>query len=93
MAMLSIRLSDELDARLSAESRSAGQPKSFLVRQALEQFLIRRKRERFLAGLTRAARVLDAGEALEVAAEALPLDNEALDLTERPNPADKRVSK
>ena len=93
MTMLSIRLSDELDARLSAESRSAGQPKSFLVRQALEQFLIRRKRERFLAGLTWAARVLDAGEALEVAAEALPLDNEALDLTERPNPSDKRVSK
>ena len=93
MTMLSIRLSDELDAQLNAESRSAGQPKSFLVRQALEQFLVRRKRERFLAGLTRAARVLDAGEALEVAAEALPLDNEALDLTERPNPSDKRVSK
>lgn len=93
MTMLSIRLSDELDARLNAESRSAGQPKSFLVRQALEQFLIRRKRERFLIGLSRAARALDAGEALEVAAEALPLDNEALDLTERSNPAGGRASK
>lgn len=59
MTMLGIRLSDELDARLNAESRSAGQPKSSLVRQALEQFLIRRKRERFLAGLTQAARALD----------------------------------
>lgn len=39
MTMLGIRLSDELDARLNAESRSAGQPKSSLVRQALEQFL------------------------------------------------------
>lgn len=93
MTMLSIRLSEELDARLNAESRSAGQPKSSLVRQALEQFLSRRKRERFLAGLAQAARALDAGEALEVAAEALPLDNEALDLTERPNPAGRRASK
>lgn len=93
MTMLSIRLSDELDARLNAESGAAGQPKSFLVRQALEQFLIRRKRERFVAELTRAARMLDAGEALEVATEALPLDNEALDLTDIPNPAGKRGSK
>lgn len=59
------------DARLNAESRSAGQPKSSLVRQALEQFLSRRKRERFLAGLTQAARALDPGEALEVAADVL----------------------
>ena len=93
MTMLGIRLSEELDARLNAESRSAGQPKSSLVRQALEQFLSHRKRERFLAGLTQAARALDPGEALEVAAEALPLDNEALDLTERPNPAGRRALK
>lgn len=93
MTMFSIRLSDELDALLGAESRAAGQPKSLLARQALEQFLIRRRRERFLAGLVRAARALDAREALEIAVEALPLDDEALNLAEGPHPAGKRDAK
>lgn len=89
MTMLSIRLPDALDALLGAESRAAGQPKSLLARQALEQFLLRRRRERFLAGLARAARALDARETLEIAVEALPLDNEALNLAEGPHPTGK----
>ena len=36
MSTLSIRLSDDLDERLSEESRLASQPKSLLVRTALE---------------------------------------------------------
>ena len=85
MSTLSIRLSDDLDERLSEESRLASQPKSLLVRIALEQFLVGRRQERFLARLAAAAATeFDAGK---FAAEALPFDNEALALAEGRDPA------
>ena len=87
MSTLSIRLPTELDARLNAESRIANEPKSLLVRTALDQFLARRRRERFLARLARAAAVADADEAVVLADEALPLDNESLALASGRNPA------
>ncbi len=82
MTTLSIRISEDLDARLSEESRSARQPKSLLARTALEQFLARQRRERLLARLARAAGAIDGDEATALAAEALPLDNESLELAE-----------
>ena len=87
MSTLSIRLPTELDARLNAESRIANEPKSLLVRTALDQFLARRRRERFLARLARAAAVADADEAVVLADEALPLDNESLALANGRNSA------
>ena len=86
MSTVSIRLSNDLDARLSEESRLASQPKSLLVRTALEQFLAGRRRERLLARLAAAAAATEA-DATEFAAEALPFDNESLALAERRNPA------
>ena len=86
MAILSIRLSEDLDTRLSEESRAARQPKSLLARTALEQFLARQRRERLLARLARAAGAIDGREADALAAEALPLDNESLELAERRAP-------
>ena len=86
MSTLSIRLSDDLDARLSEESRHAGQPKSLLVRTALEQFLAGRRRERLLARLAAAAAATES-DAGVLAAEALPFDNESLALAEGRNPA------
>ena len=82
MSTLSIRLSERLDEHLTAESRLAGQPKSLIARNALEQFLDNRRRERFLAQLTRAATVIDSEETATLVEEALPFDNEALELTE-----------
>ena len=82
MSILSIRLSAELDARLNEESAAADEPKSLLARKALSQFLTRRKRERLLARLSRAAAALDPAESSSLAAEALRFDNEALALTE-----------
>lgn len=82
MSTLSIRLSERLDEHLTAESRLAGQPKSLIARNALEQFLDNRRRERFLARLTRAASVIDSDESTTLVEEALPLDNEALESTE-----------
>ena len=82
MSTLSLRLSKELDARLSEESRLAGQPKSLVAREALEQFLAERRRDRLLARFIRAAAAIDAAGALAIAQEALPLDNESLSLAE-----------
>ena len=82
MSTLSIRLSERLDEHLTAESRLAGQPKSLIARNALEQFLDNRRRERFLARLTRAATVIDSDESSTLVEEALPFDNEALESTE-----------
>ena len=87
MSTLSIRLSGEIDTRLSEESRLAGQPKSLIAREALVQFLADRRRDRLLARFTRAAAAIDAAAALAIADEALPLDNESLDLADGGVPA------
>ena len=84
MSTLGVRLSDDLDERLSEESRLSSQPKSLLVRTALEQFLTGRRRERLLARL--AAAVIGTN-ATELAAESLPFDNESLALAEGGDPA------
>ena len=86
MSTLSIRLSDDLESRLSEESRLAGQPKSLLVRTAVEQFLAGRRRERLLARLAAAA-TATLSDAAALADEALPFDNESLALAERRIPA------
>lgn len=85
MSTLSIRLSDDLDERLSEESRLASQPKSLLVRVALERFLADRRRERLIARLAAAAAATER-DATEFAAEALPFDNESLALAEGRDP-------
>ncbi len=59
MPILSVRLTDRLNARLSKEAKLAKQPKSLIVRIALEQFLADRRRERFLARMTKAAKAID----------------------------------
>lgn len=88
MSTLSIRLTERLNAHLTEESRLARQPKSLIARNALEQFLAGRRRERFLAELTRAAAALDSEDARALADEALQLDNEAFELTENPGTAE-----
>jgi len=82
MGVLSMRLDDELDQRLSREAERENRTRSELVRDALAAFLSERERERFLAEIARAARAIDPGDAKAVAAEALPLDNEALGTAE-----------
>lgn len=93
MSTLSIRLSRELDARLSEESRVTNEPKSLLAREALERFLTHRSRERFLAKLTQAAVAVDPDEAVALADEALIPDNESLALSENQGPAGERDMK
>jgi predicted transcriptional regulator len=83
MAALSIRLSDDLEQKLSREASLSGQPRSQLIREALETLLATRQRQRSEAALAAAARALAqdpaaSQEALAIAADFLPAENEAL---------------
>lgn len=87
MAAFSLRLPHELERRLGEEARHCGQPRSELIREALEELLRRREQERFLAGLVAAAEALTSdasarAESLDVAAGFLSADSEALALAE-----------
>ena len=78
MSLVSIRLPDDVEARLASEAARTQRPKSEIARDAIIDYLARAERERFLAEIARAARDRGADEALAAAAEALPTDNEAL---------------
>jgi len=87
MSALSLRIPEELESRLDNEARRAGVPRSEIARTALEDFLARRERERFLAAFVAEARATygDADtrdEMLALAEEALPHDNTALEIAE-----------
>lgn len=87
MAAFSLRLPEGLERRLGEEARHCGQPRSELIREALEELLRRREQERFMAGLVAAAEALasDASaraENLDLAADFLTADSEALTLAE-----------
>jgi predicted DNA-binding protein len=81
VATLNVRLDEDLDARLAREARIAGQTRSELAREAIAAFLDQRERQRFLDEIARAARA-DRSDALAIAQEALPTDNEALSMAE-----------
>lgn len=82
MATLNMRLDDELDRRLAREAELAEQTRSEIARRALEEFLARRQRQRFLDEIARAASARGAREAVGAAEETLATDNEALALAE-----------
>jgi predicted DNA-binding protein len=85
--IISLRLPDELEAKLEEESRLTGRPRSEVARDAIADYLARVERERFLLRLEAAAKKLASdpqtrSEALAIAEEFLPLENEALALGE-----------
>jgi metal-responsive CopG/Arc/MetJ family transcriptional regulator len=87
MCGFSLRLPNDLERKLSQEARLCGQPRSQLIRDALEALLSRRERERVAVAMVAAARALSAdpaarAEAMAVAADFLPAENEALALAE-----------
>ena len=83
MSLVSIRLPDDVEMRLTREAARAQRPKSEIARDAIVEYLGRVERERYLAEIARAARDRGDAEALGIAAEALPTDNEALALSEQ----------
>ena len=82
MPLVSIRLPDDVEAKLAREAARTQRPKSEIARDAIVDYLKRLERERFLAEIARAARARGDGEALETAEEALPTDNQALEIAE-----------
>jgi predicted transcriptional regulator len=87
MTALSLRVPAELERRLDMEARRAGVPRSEIARTAIEELLDRRERERYLADFVAEARATYGDskireESTALADEALPLDNEALEVTE-----------
>lgn len=87
MGAVSLRLPADLERKLSQEASLSGQPRSQLIREALEALLSRRERERLEAAMVAAARVLASdpaarAEALAAAADFLPAENEALERAE-----------
>jgi predicted transcriptional regulator len=56
MSLVSIRLPDDVEARLAHEAERAQRPKSEIARDAIVDYLERVERERFLAEIARAAR-------------------------------------
>ena len=87
MSSLSVRLPDELESKLDEEARRAGVARSELARSAIAEFLERKERERYIAAFVAEAQVAYTDpkirrEALGLAEEALPLDNEGLRVAE-----------
>jgi len=82
MAILNMRLDDELDRQLAREAELAKQTRSELARAAIARYLAQRERQRFQAEILRAARSRGDREAVAMAEEALHADNEALELSE-----------
>jgi predicted transcriptional regulator len=83
MAGLSLRLPEDLESKLDAEARREGVPRSEVARTAIAEFLDRKQRERYIAAFVAEAQAAYADpqvrkEALGLAEEALPLDNEGL---------------
>jgi predicted transcriptional regulator len=87
MAGLSLRLPEDLDSMLDEEARREGVARSEVARAAIAEFLERKARERYVAAFVAEAKAAYADpkvrtEALSLAEEALPLDNEGLRLAE-----------
>jgi metal-responsive CopG/Arc/MetJ family transcriptional regulator len=93
MSTLTLRLPDELDARLSRFAALEEVSRSELARTALDSFLREQERERQMAEMEAAFRVLAThpearAESIAIAEEFLPLDNEALDIAEGRKPGE-----
>ncbi len=82
MSIVSIRLPDDIELSLTREAERTQRAKSEIAREAIVDYLKRQERDRFLADIARAARARGDVEGLQLADEALPIDNEALDSTE-----------
>jgi len=84
MGAISLRLPHELETKLAEEASLSGQPRSQLIREALEVLLAIRQRQRDQAALAAAAMALASDpdarrEAQLVAEEFLAAENEALE--------------
>jgi Predicted transcriptional regulators containing the CopG/Arc/MetJ DNA-binding domain and a metal-binding domain len=74
MAAISLRLPEDIEARLTQEAQLEGRPRSEVAREAIVEYLVQREKERFLAEIVAAAQALAADsmaskESLELASD------------------------
>jgi len=98
MGILTLRLPENLDARLSAMAKGENSSRSELARTALERFLREKDREKLLAEMVKAAQFLASdpearAESLRIAEDFAYTDNEALDMAEGRKPGDPESEK
>lgn len=74
MSAISLRLSDELDARLKAEAQYEGKPQSEIARLAIVEYLEHREKERFMTEIINAARALATDPAASTESQELEED-------------------
>lgn len=77
MAAISLRLPDDVEAKLSAEAEAEGKSRSEIARDAIVQYLQRREKERFMSNLAEGLRQLYSNP--EARREALELANDLAD--------------
>jgi predicted transcriptional regulator len=77
MAALSLRLPDDLEARLNREAKAEGRPRSEVAREAIAEYLARREKERFMGEL--ATELRQAYADTEIRREALAIAEAAVD--------------
>jgi predicted transcriptional regulator len=87
MAGLSLRLPEGLESMLDEEARREGVARSEVARVAIAEFLERKARQRYVAAFIAEAKAAYSDpeirkDALALAEEALPLDNEGLEVAE-----------
>ena len=93
MPTLTLRLPDSMDRQLSELAARKHLNRSELARTALEQYLREQERERLIAEMEAAFRILATNsearaESIAIAEEFLPLENEALDIAEGRKPGE-----
>ncbi|MDX9839657.1 MAG: CopG family transcriptional regulator [Azoarcus sp.] len=93
MPAISLRLPEDIEARLTEEARLEGCARSEVVREAIAEYLARRERERFMAEMVAEARRAYSDpairrEAQEMAEEAIVTGNEAMDIAEGREPGE-----
>ncbi|MGE0070401.1 MAG: hypothetical protein AB7S67_09265 [Thiomonas sp.] len=69
MSAISLRLPDDIERRLDAESSASGVTRSDLARTAIAEFLQRRERDRFMRQLLAEAQTAYADPATRAAAQ------------------------
>ena len=95
MSVITLRLDDQLEERLKKEMSLEKKSRSDLVRDALEAYLRQQEQSRLMQALIQEMKSLPykaQEQSRAMAEEALPLDNEALDLAEnqKPKESDER---
>lgn len=82
MSLISLRLPEDLEARLDREASRSRRARSEIARVALAEYLARQEREQVIAEYVRSAMGEDPADVRARAEEFLPLENEALALAE-----------